>query len=169
MEFPPGSDAGDGGLHRVTYEYCQLSKQIKVFKSLTVRQNAFLQFIRKLRLIKIQSERKILFYQRRSKSHDTWTKQFSGYLNSCVFRYPQIHQHLQEFLVRTFPLWYSSPTRWRLLGRLCRAANRLSTILPRVIHLENRTLKESGTERFFGVPYMKTISLRVQWWRSLHD
>ena len=118
--------------------------------------------MRKLRLIKIHIERKILFSSRRSKSwHDTWTnlKQLSRYLNSCVFRYPQIHQHLQEFLVRTFPLWYSSTTRCRLLGRLCRATNRLGKVLLRVIHLENRTLKESGTERFFGAPYMKVITI----------
>lgn len=120
--------------------------------------------MRKLRLIKIHIERKILFSSRRSKSwHDTWTnlKQLSRYLNSCVFRYPQIHQHLQEFLVRTFPLWYSSTTRCRLLGRLCGATNRLGKVLLRVIHLENRTLKESGTERFFGAPYMKVITIAV--------
>ena len=155
---------GDGGLRRVTYAYCQFSKQIKVFTSYTVRQDSFLQFIRKQKLIKHQIEANILLSSRWSKSwHDTWTnlKQFSRYLNSCVFRYPQIHQHLQEFLVRTFPLWYSSTTRCRLLGRLCRATNRLGKVLLRVIHLENRTLKESGTERFFGAPKMHVITVAV--------
>ena len=48
-----------------------------------------------------------------------------------------------------------------MLGRLCRATNRLGKVLPRVIHLENRTLKESGTERFFGAPYMQVITFAV--------